>query len=150
MSAQLTKKQLVLLRFIALGGEREIDPVRLMKGLFVVAQESPSTWLKKSERYDFTPYNWGPCSFDIYNDLRRLQVSGLISARSEYGRTWDTYAITVAGNAQAEQAASHLGQELDGYIQIVRNWVSSMSFTDLLKEIYKRYPDSAVNSVFKY
>ena len=43
--------------------------------MFIFAQESG---VSDDESYEFVPYNWGPCSFEIYEDMDSLIDDGLV------------------------------------------------------------------------
>lgn len=140
----------VLLQFLALGKSPDIDPIRVMKGLFIIGQEAKPAWLEEKDRYDFVAYDYGPCSFDIYRDLEVLEASGLITRVSVPGRSWETIRLTPTGKKSADARRDELNADLLDYIKVVRNWVTSLAFSDLLKKVYARYPKYATKSVFKY
>ena len=54
-----------------------IDPIQLQKTLFKFAMESE---VPDTEKYDFEPYNWGPCAKQIYPDIGDLRTKGLVEA----------------------------------------------------------------------
>ena len=64
-----------------------IQPIQIQKTMFKFAMESNAP---KDEIYDFEPYNWGPCSFEIYDDLSKLRAEGFVEA-VRTGRGWSTY-----------------------------------------------------------
>ena len=73
-----------LLLFIGLPGDRYgLDRIRIMKGMFLFAE---SGFPKPGERYEFQPYDWGPFSRDVYQDLEALQVAGLVAVSPEGSR----------------------------------------------------------------
>jgi Fe2+ or Zn2+ uptake regulation protein len=51
-----------------------LSPIQLMKGLFLIKQE-----LKLKDFYEFEPYHYSPCSFDVYRDLEILTKERLIT-----------------------------------------------------------------------
>ncbi len=121
-----------------------IQPIQLQKTLFKFAKESG---VPVTELYEFVPYNWGPCSFQIYEDLSVLRTNGLVEVKSS-GRGWNLYSLTKQGRAKEgtlrKQASSALVKVLDE----VRNWVTSRSFEKLLKDVYKDYPQYTTQSLF--
>jgi hypothetical protein len=132
-----------LLVFIG-AGSNPIDPIRIMKGLFLFSQESDAD---KKLRYKFVPYSYGPCSFDIYGDLNTLVAQGLLD-RLVSGARWPEYRVTPLGQNKAEEAkasAHATWKELAKY----RRFVDERSFAALLREVYEKYPKYAKNSVFK-
>ena len=125
-------------------GEDMIEPVQVQKTMFMFAQE---TEVPEAESYEFVPYNWGPCSFEIYTDLDDLIERGMVQ-RFPTGLGWSSYGLTDEGKARAEGLRevadeSHL-QELGEW----RDWVTTKSFRSLLNAVYEKHPDYAISSVF--
>jgi hypothetical protein len=58
---------LLLLAFKAESDSPALDPIRVQKGMFLVAEEGG---LPAEERYDFTPYSWGPYCRDVRSSRR--------------------------------------------------------------------------------
>ena len=135
----MTKENWLLLAI----GDR-IQPIQLQKTLFKFAQESKAP---KSQKYHFTPYNWGPCSFEVYGDLDALREEGLVEAVPS-GRGWSEYQLTQAGRRKAgalrQSAPAHLRATLDEK----RDWVMSRDFRTLLKDVYAEYKSYATQSLF--
>lgn len=146
----LNARQESLLIFIARGNAAEIDPVRIMKGLFLFSKETPVDWVDMEARYSFRAYHYGPCSFEIYSDLEWLESLGHIKSSEVLGRSWKYYSMT----AQGRELVGRLVQKFDAravsYLEKIREFVEAQSFRSLLDVVYSRYPDFAVNSVFKY
>lgn len=121
-----------------------MDPVRIHKGMFLLSQEGPGPL---RGLYDFTPYYYGPCSFDLYGDLDALEESGLLETRPVPGYTWRRYGVTSKGQAKAQELAAHIEPEVMRQIEKVRSFVVSLPFRQLLREIYSRYPAYAQNTL---
>jgi len=149
-SDELEMRQKLLLLFLESGAPRELDPIKIMKGLFLVSKEALADWIGQEDRYDFTPYYYGPCSFQIYSDLSILEQKGYILSIEVQGQSWKYYALTKEGDQKAKSIIKEINQGLYLYIKKVREWVSKLSFRDLLAVIYKHYPDYAKESVFKF
>jgi hypothetical protein len=66
----------VLLYFIyaTIENVKLLSPIQLMKGLFLIKQE-----LELKDFYEFEPYLYGPCSFEVYRDLEILTKERLIT-----------------------------------------------------------------------
>ena len=120
-----------------------------MKGLFLLAQKTPSEWLPENGTYDFEPYYYGPFSSAVYADLDALHDAGLVECTPVPGRTWCTYSLTTRGAGVAEQQAKSLDHRLVDYSDRLRSWVSSQSFSDLLTKVYRDFPTFATKSVFR-
>src|ERR1700694_2121808 len=148
LSTSLTKSQIALLLFFQ-GSERKVDPIRIMKGLFIFSQEAPEAWFRKSERYSFIAYAYGPYSRQVDADIDRLALRGYIQASQAPGKSWSYYTLSEAGKAIAKEVQSSIDPKAVTYLHQVREFVLGLTFRRLLDTIYARYPDYAVNSVFK-
>jgi hypothetical protein len=138
----LTKRD-VLLAFIA-AGERPLDPVRIMKGMFLTSKEAG---LPAALSYSFVPYSYGPCAFKIYDDLDALAAENLVEKR-DVGARWPVYVATVQGKREADRVVD-LKPKLNEKVRGFRDFVSTRNFKTLLREVYAKYPSYARNSVFR-
>lgn len=142
----MTSRQEWLLMALAHRKGQPMTPAQIQKAMFLMAAEAPH--LVGQGFYNFVPYNYGPFDANVYHDLDVLAERGLVTGDSFPGRSWRMYAVTPAGlveAARAEQAANHQGV---GYLEKVVDWVSSMSFPQLVRAIYAKYPKYKANSVF--
>lgn len=146
--SSLTKTQIALLLFFQDSG-RKVDPIRIMKGLFIFSQEAPEAWFPKDERYTFTPYSYGPWSRQVDADLDSLTLKGLLQTSQAPGKTWSYYTLSETGKAAVKELQSSLDPKAVSYLHQVREFVLKLSFRSLLDTVYARYPEYAVNSVFK-
>jgi hypothetical protein len=140
--------QSILLLFF-LDSPKVLDPIRIMKGIFIFTMESPLAWLPQESRYQFVPYSYGPYSRQIDADLNRLKLQGLLTSSQAAGRNWDYYSLTEQGTATALELKRTLDPKALAYLHRVREFVLSLSFRKLLDSVYERYPAYAVKSVFK-
>ncbi|MCC6003788.1 MAG: hypothetical protein LM590_05545 [Thermofilum sp.] len=76
MAGKGIKMRDVLLYFIyaTIENVKLLSSIQLMKGLFLIKQE-----LELKDFYDFEPYLYGPCSFEVYGDLEILTKERLIT-----------------------------------------------------------------------
>lgn len=122
-----------------------LDRLRMQKGVFLLAMRGLPEW---RESFKFTPYDWGPYSFDLASTIESLLADGLLTKDLVPGRRYSRYRTTQAGERLiTELATGHLHNERI-FICAVREYVTSRSFARLLREVYKAYPDFAVNSRF--
>jgi uncharacterized protein YwgA len=138
---------LILLLAAAPGGP--LDPVRVQKGMFLLAMEAP---LDEGERYDFEPYAYGPMSRELYRDVRRLSHERRLEEIPIEGATWHLLQLTPAGEARAERSRQHAARNRPGALArlaTIREQISDLNFSELLERGYDRYPEYAVNSVFR-
>lgn len=144
------QKQDWLLVYLSLPSKSEtnlIDPIRIMKGLFLFRMEFKD---KLKDFYDYKPYLYGPCSFEIYNDLLGLQLKGLVDDYSQPLSRWSYYRLTEKGQEQASILIKNVSSELLARLKAIKIKVTSLSFLELLREIYKEYPEYAQNSVIHF
>ena len=142
-----------LVLFLAAEARCPVAPVRVQKGLFLLAK---STLLPRSERYGFEPYNYGPMSRELYRDVRRLCSDGLAEIQPRLGapdgRTWRAVALTAAGRRHAAKLRVRArSQHLEALREVasIRATVDELTFTELLTLVYDRYPEYAARSVFR-
>jgi uncharacterized protein YwgA len=139
-----------LLLLLALRDASEaLDPIRLQKGMFLLAQESD---LPIVESYKFDQYDHGPGSLEIYRDLNALRGRSLVESVREPGYTWFRYRPTAAGITAAQSILddmSHVQRERALFLQEVKQGVLTMSFRLLLRHVYNGYPEFCHKSVFK-
>ena len=138
----LRKADWLLLLF----GDQPIEPIRIQKGMFLFAKESGAT---REQVYEFVPYNWGPCSFEIYNDLDELLERGFIEQVPVPGARWHKYLRTPMGKASAEETRASADPSCIKAQNDIRDTVTGTSFDELLRHVYKKYPEYATKSVFR-
>jgi hypothetical protein len=98
--------------------------------------------------YKFVPYNYGPFDADVYHDLDDLAARGLVTGGSPTGRSWRMHAVTPVGVDAAAKVKQTANAKAVRYLGDVVDWVSSMSFPQLVRAIYAKYPEYKANSVF--
>jgi hypothetical protein len=139
----------LLLLIAAEGAAGGLDPVRLQKGMFLLAEEAG---LPRRERYRFVPYNYGPMSRGLYRGLRDLTRAGLVERRPVPGLRWARHAVTPAGAAAATALEAGLGPralERLRRLREIKARIASQRFDSLLLDVYERYPQYATRSVFE-
>ena len=141
-AASLTREDLLLLLVDGAGGGYPADPVRLMKGAFLVVKRGRSDW---NRLFDFQAYDYGPFDRTVYDTRDALVRRGLLEVRS--GR-YEHYALTEDGQAQADSLRSVLGEDAE-WIRRIGHYVSTRSFSQLLDEIYSAYPEYRERSVYR-
>jgi hypothetical protein len=126
-------------------GSPGLSPAQLQKSLFLLGQELPT---KVGDFYRFIAYDYGPFCADIYNDARGMESRGLvlISARPVGHRE---YGVTNAGHEEAKRLNLSADPVAIKYLSTVVEWVKSISFADLVRCIYAKYPEYKTNSLFR-
>ncbi|HEX4806730.1 MAG TPA: hypothetical protein VFU94_12595 [Conexibacter sp.] len=131
------------------GAPRGLDPVRLQKGMFLFSQE---TDVPPAEKYDFRPYSYGPMSRNVYEDLDALVERGLVERVPVEGQSWSRFKPTESGIARGRELVARAMKERPQaarHLYDVKRFVASRTFAALLENVYDRYPDYAVNSIFR-
>jgi hypothetical protein len=147
--AELDRRKKILLLLVG-SSDKRIDPIRVMKGAFLISEEVPESWWSIGKRYEFVPYQFGPCSFEIYSDLDELEKFRLIQSEQVPGKSWKYYTITDRGKKLLQVTSEGLNPGLLLYVRQIRDFVDSLGLRDLLAAIYKRYPKYAAKSVFQF
>ncbi len=138
---------ILLMGFKGEGDSPTLDPIRVQKGMFLLAEEGH---LPASERYQFEPHMWGPYSRELRRDLDRLVSEGYVQTRDVPGYSWKRYGLTEGGLDYAR----HMLQEADSAtahrVAHTKARITGHSFTALLQDVYSAHPEYAVNSLFSF
>lgn len=137
----------VLLLFLGTGkaANQELDPVRIMKGMFLLEKQGG---LEKHS-YNFEPYDYGPFSISLYSDLDLLEGKELIERLPRLGRNWSYVRVTDEGRKLANSLEERAKPEELQLILKVHSEVLDKTFAELLRHIYEKYPEYAGRSVFQ-
>jgi len=140
------KKDITLL-VIESASDEGLSPVQLQKSLFIIEQAHLPAL--PSDFYTFYPYDYGPFCEEVYQDTDALVEEGMVFNMSVSGQSWSKYIITPKGRSRAEELRKEINGELSAYIKETVQWVSSLTFDQLLRAIYAKYPKYSINSVFQ-
>ena len=138
----MTARQDWLLSFIAGTEDYDswVDRIRLMKGMFLFQEEGDAP---PEVDYQFRPYDYGPFTREVYDDIEELTRRGLVIE----SRDRKSFRVTAAGRRCAEEAV--LDPEAVERLQQLRVELCDLSFRDVLKRVYEAHPESAARSVAK-
>jgi len=133
----------ILLCFIALpeGKTNVLSPIQIMKGMFLIKQE-----LNVSNFYEFKPYLYGPCSLEVYEDIQRFVEENLILLLPSI-RGWKLYTISSKGMEKFKAISKTMDEEFLENMRRIKKIVMEKSFIELLKYVYEKYPEFAINSI---
>ena len=137
----------LLLLFVGTGkaANQELDPVRIMKGMFLLEMQGG---LEK-HTYNFEPYDYGPFSISLYSDLDLLEGKELIERIPRPGRNWSYVRVTDEGRNVARSLEEQAKPEQLAKISAVHEEVLDKTFAELLRYIYENHRDYAGRSVFQ-
>lgn len=145
----MTAKDWLLVFIACEEGEEGLDPVRVQKGMFLLAREGG---LPARHRYRFVPYNYGPMSRGVYRDVGFLADERLLAERPIPGYAWGRLVATEKGRARARElidAEPAITPARLAAVREIRRTVAGSRFEELLRRIYARYPEYATRSVFR-
>jgi hypothetical protein len=140
-----------LLLFAACAGAEDgLDPVRIQEGMFLFAQRAQAP---AGSKYAFEAHLYGPMSHGVYDDLDCLVAEGLLERRPVTGKRWSRYRASRKGLGEGERILRGLRREgltdAAGELLAIKEEVANATFGELLASIHGRYPEFAVNSVFR-
>jgi hypothetical protein len=141
----VTREDLILL--LADGaeeGQYDLDPIRIMKGCFIISQAGRTSW---RTLFRFRPYDYGPFDVRVYGARDSLIAEGLLR-REKTGR-YANYTLTDDGRTRVEEIEQEIDENAADWVRRVGHYVTSKSFSRLLDEVYARWPDFAVRSVVR-
>ena len=139
----LDRQDVVLLIAAGAEGNYPLDPIRLMKGCFLVSQRGKAAW---RSLFDFRPYDYGPFDSDVYRSRDALVSRGMLEVRRQ-GR-YGSYMLTDAGREKVASLRNQIGEQSSDWFAQIGRYVTSRSFNDLLDEVYAAFPDFATRSVY--
>lgn len=122
-----------------------LDRIRLQKAVFLLTQRGSPSW---GNLYFYRPYNWGPYSSQLTADVDWLVASKLLEIEQIPWVRHGRYRTTALGEAKAIAVWAVLDAREQSFIRTVRAYVTSRSFTELLREVYAAYPQYATASQF--
>lgn len=145
----IQRRDWALLVIAAAKGE-SLQPVQLQKSLFLLGENLKPTEHGLAEQfYAFKPYDYGPFDSSVYVDAQLLAKAGLVSISRREGHSYREYTITPAGIERAREIELRLSQPVAQHIREVVAWTRSLSFSDLVRSIYQRFPEQRARSVFR-
>lgn len=128
---------------------KPLDRVRLMKALFLF-------WWSHKDRlesfFTFKPYLYGPCSFEVYRVLEKLEQARLIVQLPQPIQEWSPYYLTPRGEREAQRIEARLMEASPDLAEAFRSTVeevAQLSFRNLLRKVYGEAPEYAARSVIR-
>jgi hypothetical protein len=143
--AMPNRDEWLLLALARLEG-KAMTPIQIQKTMFLLSEGAGANVGRRF--YRFRPHNYGPFDANIYHDLEQLIARQEVATDQDPSRRWSTYAITALGMRRAATIRRAADEKTVGYMEKLVDWVTSLSFRDLLRAIYSKYPAYKVNSIF--
>lgn len=130
-----------------------LEPVQLQKAVFLAQMElgKKATTDILQNPYEFKPYDYGPYCKEVYEDARDLDELGIADVKQSETATskFHIYGLTITGKTRADGVSDRLPDDVRKYLSKLVPWVKKQTFSSLVSNVYKSYPDMRVNSVFK-
>lgn len=139
------KRTDVLLLVLSAAHGKSLTPVQLQKSLFLVGKKWPG--ITEDSFYEFEPHNYGPFCKIIYDDMELLEMADLVKIHKKSGRNWSEYSATEDGLVVASKL--DVPADVVNYVRKLVSTVKKLSFADLVKAVYNKYPEFRLNSVFR-
>lgn len=168
---------LLLLLYVPGESGRVGEPIRgitrLQKVLFLLVQES-EIGKKFAEKLSFQAYRYGPFSSELYDSIDFLKEMELIETtyqkydaltqkveESEYGEDYESveeesepdrievFELGSVGKAMAEDIFEELDESQKNELENIKKVVNSLPYLELIRFVYKKYPDYAKVSEIK-
>lgn len=127
----MLNRQKALLQLVHLAGG-EIDRLVLTKWAFLIRQETESRGGESF--YDFVPYQYGPFSFVLYQEMEKLVSLGYV--KESGASAW------ALGDVASPLVDRHIQRDLESIASRFRK----SSVDQLLDYVYETYPAFTVNS----
>lgn len=134
----------ILLAIIAAADGKELSRVHLQKVAFLVSEEFKDRL--SPDFYKFDKKDYGPFCIDIYDDTAMLEYWGRI--RTKHGAQGNDESYVVANDVSFNRL--QLDNDIKQYIKHTVNWVADMSFGQLVRTVYRLYPEYLERSTFKF
>ena len=138
-------KNAFVLMALAAGGEKTYSPVQVQKLLFLLDDNIPDD--VDGPHFQFQPYDYGPFDKNVYVVLEQLACENLVSIIPT-GRGWSKYALTPTGFKNGCEYLDSLNEKPRQYTKKLAEFVTTVSFSQLVSAIYSHYPKMKENSVF--
>ncbi|MBS3815630.1 MAG: helix-turn-helix transcriptional regulator [Hadesarchaea archaeon] len=147
----MTERKILPLTLIhANGGEPVEGRTRLQKMIFLIQKQVEES-APLEEEYNYFPYDYGPFSKDLYDDIDELVEEGLVKENlktEEEDKKKYYYELTSKGREILEEELKTKElKELKKKIEEIKSEYNEMNLPDLLEKIYSKYPEHAEKSV---
>lgn len=141
-------RKILPLALIRANGEEPVEGrTRLQKMIFLIQKQLEES-ISIGEVYEYFPYDYGPFSKELYEDLDELVKEGIIEEREETEEGEKKkyyYELTSKGRKLVDDELQN--EELKEKVEEIKSQYNEMNLPDLMDKIYSEYPDYAEKSV---
>lgn len=147
MNSLSNRQKILLLVFQNLKNNKKLDPIQIQKAIFLIEKECIEN-KNFAKTFNFVPYNYGPFDKDIYNDLQTLIQKNFVASEwngniKQYKTTEDTALFDYSN-----ELVTHYGETFIDNVKNITDFVSNLSFDELLNWLYNKYPEMAEKTVY--
>lgn len=130
----MLNRQKTLIQLLKVAG-RPVSRFELTKWSFLLRHEFPSAG--GPSFYDFVPYQYGPFSFSLYQELDKLEVMSYVRQKDEN--------VCIDDAKLANSVAIESSEVATDVLAIVKRFGKSRK-DDLTEHVYSNYPEFTCNS----
>ena len=148
------RKLLPIALMYAGDGEPIEGRTRLQKLVFLMQKrlEEAGEDPLQSDDYEFIPYDYGPFSKELYDDLDEIMARNMVEGREENldeDKVKYNYKIQEDGEQWvSDQLSKKEAQRILELAEEIKNEYGDVYLSDLIDEVYSRYPKCAENSIY--
>lgn len=148
------RKLLPLALMYAGDGEPIEGRTRLQKLVFLMQKrlEEAGEDPLQTDDYEFIPYDYGPFSKELYDDIDKTIARGMVEGREEdLGEDKVKYDYEIQEDGEQwvrDQLAKEEAQRVLRLAEEIKDEYGDVYLSDLIDEVYSRYPKYAENSIY--
>jgi len=148
------RKLLPLALMYAGDGEPIEGRTRLQKLVFLMQKrlEEAGEDPLQSDDYEFVPYDYGPFSKELYDDLDETIARGMVEGREEdLGKDKVKYDYEIQDYGEKwvrDQLSKEEARRILELAEEIKDEYGDVYLSDLIDEVYSRYPEYAENSIY--
>lgn len=154
MTPTMHRKLLPLALMYAGDGEPIEGRTRLQKLVFLMQKrlEEAGEDPLQTDDYEFIPYDYGPFSKELYDDIDKTMARGMVEGREEdLGEDKVKYDYEIQEDGEQwvrDQLAKEEAQRVLRLAEEIKDEYGDVYLSDLIDEVYSRYPKYAENSIY--
>jgi DNA-binding PadR family transcriptional regulator len=149
--SEFTADDWILIFLFANQKSRIHGKLMFMKELFIASNEIEQVSKNLKLVFKFYPAHYGPHSDAFENSLKKLEMSGDITAGEETvdNKSRITYEITDKGVKYIEDMYERLPEIVKRRVSKLKKGADQLEYIGILKHVYTHYPEYAVKSRIK-
>ena len=113
-----------------------------MKEVFLIKKEVGDDF-----PYNFIPYDYGPCSFEVYEDLSFLIEEGLVNENKK--NNFSTYSVASSYEELVKKMINRLDPQIRDAILKIKKQFNKLTYYALIYYVYQKYPQLTKASRFR-